>query len=53
MHFLLVVLAVLLVGSLIFNAYQWHRWHTYRSKPSGSHSFTGMIPVIKPKRMGD
>lgn len=52
MFALLVVLAVLLVGSLVFNAYQWHRWNAYRNKPSGSHSYTGMIPVIKPTDRG-
>lgn len=41
----LVVLAVCFILSLLANAYQWYRWHTYRSKPSGNHSFTGIIPI--------
>lgn len=52
MFALLVVLAVLLVGSLAFNAHQWRRWNTYRGKPSGSHSYTGMFPAIKPTDRG-
>lgn len=53
MFALLVVLAVLLVGSLALNAHQWRRWNAYRSKPSGLHSYTGMIPVIKPTDRGE
>lgn len=42
-----VILGVLLIASLLMNAYQAHRWNSYRSKPAGLHSHTGMMPAVK------
>jgi hypothetical protein len=40
------VLTVLLILSLAANGYQYYRWHSYRSKPAGIHSHTGMMPKV-------
>lgn len=45
---LVIVLAVLLVISLVGNGLLWYRWHSYRAKPAGDHSWTGIMPVVRP-----
>lgn len=45
-----VVLTLLLIASLVANAYQWYRWHSYRSKPAGTHSHTGFMTAVKVKK---
>lgn len=44
---MIVFLIILLVLSLLLNAFLWYRWHSYRAKPAGAHSHTGMFPAIK------
>lgn len=41
-----IALLILLVLSLSGNAFQWYRWHSYRTKPAGGHSHTGMMPKV-------
>jgi hypothetical protein len=41
-----IALLVLLGLSLIGNAFLYYRWHSYRSKPAGGHSHTGMMPKV-------
>jgi len=43
-----VLLITALLVSLALNVFLWYRWHSYRAKPAGSHSWTGMMPVVKP-----
>lgn len=40
------VLAILLALSLIANGWLWYRWHSYRARPAGGHSHTGMMPRV-------
>lgn len=44
---LIALLVVLLLISLAANGLLWWRWHSYRGKPAGSHSWTGMMPAVK------
>lgn len=46
------ILVLLLIISLSGNAYQAHRWRTYRSKPAGNHSWTGMMPKVTRVEIG-
>jgi hypothetical protein len=41
-----VFLWIALLISLALNGWLWYRWHSYRARPAGSHSHTGMMPVI-------
>jgi hypothetical protein len=43
---LAVILAAFLLVSVVTNIYQWYRWHSYRTKPAGTHSHTGMMPKV-------
>lgn len=45
---MLIFLAVLLFLSLLANAFQWHKWHSYRARPAGVHSHTGMMAAVRP-----
>jgi hypothetical protein len=46
-----IVLTILLVISLIVNGLQWYRWHSYRSRPAGNHSYTGVMPALTKKQI--
>lgn len=41
-----IFLIIALILSLAANAFQWHKWHSYRTKSAGAHSHTAMIPKI-------
>ena len=50
MNALAVVLGILLAISVLANVLLWYKWHSYRSRPAGTHSHTGMMPrVERPK----
>lgn len=40
-------LLMLLLISVVFNAYQWYRWHYYRTQPAGLHSHTAFFEAQK------
>lgn len=42
-----IFLVVLLLLSLAGNGWQWYRWHSYRARPAGMHSHTGMMQAIR------
>lgn len=46
MNAIIVVLLILLFLSLTTNAYFWYKWHSYRDRPAGTHSHTGMMPKV-------
>lgn len=41
-----VILSVFLFVSVVLNVFLYYRWHSYRTKPAGTHSHTGMMPKI-------
>lgn len=43
----ILILLILLGISLLLNVFLWYRWHSYRGKPAGGHSYTGMMPKAK------
>lgn len=45
---MMALLIILLVLSLLANAYLVFLWRSYRSQPSGSHSYTGLMKKITP-----
>lgn len=42
----IIILAVLLFISLIVNVFLWYKWHSYRARPAGGHSHTGMMARV-------
>lgn len=46
---MITVLIILLLLSLLGNAYLLFLWQSYRSQPSGSHSHTGLMKKITPE----
>lgn len=41
-----ILLLILLFISVMFNAFLYYRWHSYRTRSAGSHSYTGMMPRV-------
>jgi hypothetical protein len=46
-----IILSILLAISVILNGLQWYRWHSYRTRPAGNHSYTGVMPALTKKQI--
>lgn len=45
------VLTLLLTLSVGANVFQYHKWHTYRTRSAGTHSHTGLLTRITPEML--
>jgi len=47
-----IIFLAMFIVSLMLNLFLWYRWHSYRGKPAGGHSHTGMMPRVDRENHG-